>query len=71
MIQSLELIEDILSFLLNITISSLLYFGVISFSLVVCSVTIDVTPFEYKKSNKSYKILIEIKIYTKGLIAYD
>ena len=36
-----------------------------------CSVTIDVTPFEYKKSNKSYKILIEIKIYTKGLIAYD
>ena len=37
----------------------------------VCSVTIDVTPFEYKKSNKSYKILIEIKIYTKGLIAYD
>ena len=36
-----------------------------------CSVTIDVTPFIYKKSNKSYKILIETKIYTKGLIAYD
>jgi len=36
-----------------------------------CSVTIDVTPFVYTKSDKSVKIVIATKLLKKGSIAYD
>ena len=37
----------------------------------ICSVTIDVTPFIYTKSDRYFKIIIENNILKKGSIAYD
>jgi len=39
--------------------------------LFFCNVTIDVTPNIYKKSKKSDKILIERKIFIKGVFCYE